>query len=84
MNNSNNEGVTFKSSESPVYFAFQNCNKYAIFVHAIKVTTPKPETAGVSDITVSNDERTIYNLAGQKVSTAEKGLYIVNGKKVIK
>jgi hypothetical protein len=25
----------------------------------------------------------IYNLAGQRVSNAQKGIYIVNGKKVI-
>ena len=34
---------------------------------------------------MSNDRLngTIYNLNGQKVNMAQKGLYIVNGKKVI-
>ncbi len=41
-NNSYNEGVNFVSTE-PVYFALQNCNKYAIFVHGIKVTTSQQE-----------------------------------------
>lgn len=39
---------------------------------------------GIADVT-SVDERstTVYNLAGQPVRTASKGLYIVNGKKVM-
>jgi len=33
---------------------------------------------------MSNGERSeIFNLAGQRVSKAQKGIYIVNGKKVV-
>ena len=42
------------------------------------------ETDGIKNINLSffnNGE--VYNLAGQRVSTPKKGLYIVNGKKVI-
>ena len=32
---------------------------------------------------ISQEDETIYNLAGQRVSTAQKGINIINGKKVI-
>ena len=35
----------------------------------------------ISDVTA---EGTVYNLAGQRVNKAQKGIYIVNGKKVLK
>jgi hypothetical protein len=31
-----------------------------------------------------NRSETIYNLKGQRVSKAQKGLFIINGKKVVK
>ena len=83
-NNGNNEGVTFISNE-PVYFALQNCNKYAIFVHAIKVTTPKQESAyvqGVSSTEAKGDAQ-VYGLDGKFVGTRSaknnlaKGVYVV-------
>ena len=82
-NNGYNEGLTFVS-DSPVYFALQNCNKYPIYVHGIKVTTPKQESeesAGVNDIVapVKSDHH-IYNLAGMRMKVAGKGLYIQDGK----
>ena len=46
--------------------------------------TETEETNGISAIsTRSNKQGEIYNLAGQRVSNPAKGLYIVNGKKVI-
>ena len=83
-NNGYNEGVTFVSNE-PVYFALQNCNKYAIFVHAIKVTTPKQESAyvqGVSSTEAKGDAQ-VYGLDGKFVGTRSaknnlaKGVYVV-------
>ena len=42
------------------------------------------ETDGISNVsTRSNKQGEFYNLAGQRVSNPTKGLYIVNGKKVI-
>lgn len=42
------------------------------------------KATGISDIYNTTDgEATIYNLNGQRVKTIGKGLYIVNGKKVI-
>ena len=43
------------------------------------------ETTGINDLTpaLSKDKDVIYNLNGQKVQKANKGLYIQNGKKVV-
>ena len=42
-------------------------------------------TTGISTVVVNNNQsNAIYNLAGQRVNKAQKGLFIVNGKKVVK
>lgn len=41
------------------------------------------ETTGIEGISVENENGTIYNLNGQRVDKAQRGLYIKNGKKVI-
>lgn len=83
LNNGFDRSVTFKS-ESPVYFAFQNCHKYPIYVHAIKVTTPKQESAGISDLSAnSGTNGPVYNLAGQRVKHASKSILIQDGKKFV-
>lgn len=80
LNNGNNSGITFVT-DSPVYFAFQNCHRYPIYVHGIKVTTPKQESAGVNDIVAPvKADHHIYNLAGMRMKVAGKGLYIQDGK----
>jgi hypothetical protein len=38
---------------------------------------------GIQTVKVANNGQTIYNLNGQKVNKAQKGLYIINGKKVV-
>ena len=84
LNNGFNNDITFKS-ESPVYFALQNCHKYAIYVHAIRITTPKQETVGIQENIANKQERNAYyNLAGQRMTSPVKGINIMAGKKVIK
>ena len=84
LNNGFNNDITFKS-ESPVYFALQNCHKYAIYVHAIRITTPKQETVGIQENIANKQERnSYYNLAGQRMTSPVKGINIIAGKKVIK
>lgn len=84
LHNGNNGDLTFKS-ESPVYFALQNCHKYAIYVHAIRITTPKQETVGIQENIANKQERnSYYNLAGQRMISPVKGINIIAGKKVIK
>ncbi len=42
-------------------------------------------TTGISTVaTTAAEQAEVYNMAGQRVMNAQKGLYIVNGKKVVK
>ena len=87
LNNGYNDGVTFQSND-PVYFALQNCHRFAIYVHAIRVTTPKQdkqESAAISEVKhFGKLSSAIYNLAGQRITTPARGLYIKGGKKYFK
>lgn len=48
------------------------------------ITKGSDDTVGISAVNAqSNAQGTIFNLAGQKVQNAQKGLYIQNGKKYI-
>ena len=47
-------------------------------------TTPENDPTGISGIPAINADATIYDLSGRRVEKATKGVYIVNGKKVIK
>ena len=42
------------------------------------------KTTDVEQLTMDNSQLTIYDLQGRRVKTPGKGLYIINGKKVIK
>jgi len=42
------------------------------------------ETTGINEVKTMKGNNAIYNLKGMKVKTAQKGLYIINGKKVVK
>lgn len=54
---------------------------YDLFVLTAPLT-PSDETAIRSITTSHNDAKTIHNLNGQRISSLQKGLNIVNGKKV--
>ena len=41
------------------------------------------ETSGINSALVNNENGEVYNLQGQRVMNAQKGLYIMNGKKVL-
>jgi hypothetical protein len=76
-----NEITIFEAADT--YYTFQ---KYSgtgnILISSIEITPA--ETTGISNI--ENAERmsgTVYNLAGQKVSKAQKGVFIQNGRKVV-
>lgn len=42
------------------------------------------EATGIKEITSDNTKAEIFDLSGRKVAKAQKGVYIINGKKVIK
>ena len=87
LNNGYNTGVTFVSNE-PVYFALQNCHKYTIYVHAIRVTLPQQDPTGISSVNTSNTVSEVFSLDGRRQAKATRGLNIIrqNGvtRKVIK
>jgi hypothetical protein len=60
---------------------------YLVISSAVKAFYPfgEDDTTGLNDLNGFNgSDDTIYNLAGQRVSKAQKGVNIVNGKKVLK
>lgn len=53
-------------------------------VKALNILFDDEET-GVGSLTMDNGQQTtVYDLSGRKVSKAQKGVYIINGKKVMK
>ncbi|MBO5187173.1 MAG: hypothetical protein J6B91_09040 [Prevotella sp.] len=90
----NSDGNTlgfYWGAENGGVFGLTGCNRAYLVVEntgsnakAVKVNWPGDETTGISDIRTdkANDEA-IYNIAGQRVTKATKGIYIKNGKKFI-
>ena len=84
--------ITIKS-DKPVYAYFRNITNKEVYIHGIKVTTPKQETTGIANIqTQGTTTQEVFTIDGVKVGNTLKsqkqGLYIVkqgnNIKKVIK
>lgn len=84
--------ITIKS-DKPVYAYFRNITNKEVYIHGIKVTTPKQETTGIANIqTQGTAAQEVYTIDGVKVGNTLKGqkqgLYIVKHgnsiKKVIK
>ena len=66
--------------------AFENYTAEVVVDKAngkITVTYTGDGTTGVSTVPTTNEPETIYNLHGKRVKEAAKGVYIVNGKKVV-
>jgi hypothetical protein len=42
------------------------------------------DATGIANVEKVVEDGAIYNLAGQRVNKAQKGIYIINGKKVLK
>jgi hypothetical protein len=61
---------------------------YLVISAAVKAFYPFMEegTTAIESLTpaISEGDGTIYNVAGQRVNNAQKGIYIVNGKKILK
>ena len=52
---------------------------------ALSIVFGEDEATGIENLTptLSEGEGVVYNLRGQRVNAPTKGLYIVNGKKVV-
>ena len=73
----------FKGGEGKIH-AITMTNENRVGVNPDDATFTIAETTGISNI--ENAEQmggTVYNLAGQKVSKAQKGVFIQNGRKVV-
>ena len=42
------------------------------------------DATGIANVETATENGAIYNLAGQRVNKAQKGIYIINGKKILK
>ena len=51
-------------------------------VNAVKLK-PSEFTTGIQDVGTETDKTVIYNLAGQKMEKPQRGINLVNGRKVI-
>lgn len=76
------DDVTIKS-DKPIYVWFQSLTKDTIYIHGIKVTTPKQETNGIKAVTAAKGTtKAVYTIDGKYLGNSvatvrEKGLYIV-------
>ena len=61
------------------YIVFQA--KKGMIIKQVAVI-PAEEPVGINAVYAADNNNVIYNLSGQKVMKAQKGLYIINGKKV--
>lgn len=52
--------------------------------HTIKLKYVYNETSGIYNSTLQQNDKTVYNLAGQRVNKAERGVYVVGGKKMLR
>ena len=78
----NNDGKLQKGSSTATIKSFR---AYLTDVSGAREITFEDETTGLTDVSskMSDGRGECFNLAGQRVAQPTKGLYIVNGKKVI-
>lgn len=72
-------GTWTKIGVQSVYYGGGECNKSAV------VWIENPNTTGISDIVTDfkADKPVIFNMAGQRLDSPQKGLNIINGRKVV-
>lgn len=76
-----NDNITIKS-DKPVYVYFRNLSNREVYIHGIKVTTPKQEATGIKDIMADQGSAVeVYTMDGIKVANKvdglKAGLYLV-------
>ena len=68
---------TIETAGDIVVYNTSGCHLYSIEVKS------KTETDGITTLKNAIENGNVYNLNGQKVNKTQKGLYIINGKKVV-
>ena len=76
----NNESAT----EGPGSGLDNGTGDAKIFLSFVDFEEPTGETTGISVVDIKKNDNTYYNLQGMKVENPSKGIYIYNGKKIIK
>ncbi len=72
----------FKGGDGKIYeIVLTNADRQSYKPEAANFTIG--ETTGISSINAEENGGAVYNLAGQKVNNAQKGLFIKNGKKFV-
>ena len=78
-------GIAFYLVDKAAHIGANRCYLTAPAGTEIKALVFDTEADAIQNIEVAGENKaTIYDLSGRKVSKAQKGLYIVNGKKVVK
>jgi hypothetical protein len=77
------DGKLFKSAGSTSMSAFRAYIKTKAPTARIANFVIGDEATGISEMKVAANDKAIFNLQGQRVKKAQKGLFIQNGKKVI-
>ena len=77
-----NEASSRRSGEESVVYSVRAANEMGGLSEATEATVV---TTGIEEITPvsTTADGKVYNLAGQRINKATKGLYIINGKKVV-
>ena len=68
----------------PVKLAIQRDVEGSLKQYTLNVSVVSMATVGVNDLNVTADKATIYDLSGRRSEATRKGVYIQNGKKVVK
>ncbi len=72
------EGASFDLAANKAYLAIQQPSPTQGFIGI-----NPGEESGIEAVFTTNDDSNVYDLQGRRVAQPQKGLYIVNGKKVI-
>ena len=83
IDNFGTESFAGKNIETKMLFTYNDWN-YVFNTKLIPAADYEKIMSGVNSVSVAQPENVIYDLQGRRVKDAVKGLYIVNGKKVVK
>ena len=87
------DGMTWTGNASSVYYDFllTDGSGDAPFTITFTIETSSGDATGINTIpqteetkTIDSDAQTYYDLQGRRIEKPTKGIYIVNGKKVVK
>ena len=81
FNGNNADYIVNEANTYNITFKF---NPDELLSNGFNLTCELDGTVGIRDIRANGEDGKIYNTAGQRVVKAGKGLYIQNGKKVVK